>query len=105
MSEVNEPFEIRVRRWNDNKVYTMWVQITYRSDQVIRCTVTGGKKYMNLEKDLTKKTQRWKILAYNFNFNQDDKANALAFLNITEEIDDHLIGPKPDTRNPKWKTK
>lgn len=93
---MTEPFKISVRRWREQTVYSMWVEITYTSDQVIRCSVTGGTKYMHLEKDLTKKTNQWKIKQYNFKFGDNDQANALAFKNITEAIDDHLKGKGPD---------
>jgi hypothetical protein len=94
---VGEKFEIIVRLWQDNRRFKMAVECIHVSEQVLRFKITGGTKEMTMEKLLVKKTSPWKIRGMNFKFEGDDKAIAMAIMNIQNEIE-HQIKP-PARRN------
>jgi hypothetical protein len=102
----SESFEIRVRKWGSNAVYKMQVDHYYKSDRMLKFRVKGGEKTLELRRQLVGKTWKWKIGRHSFEFDSNDKVNALLILSIGEAIEDHIKGddgrPQP---NLKWKTK
>ncbi len=92
---VGEKFEIIVGLWQDSRRFKMTVECTHVSDQVLRFKIAGGTKEMTMEKLLIKKTNPWKIRGMNFKFEGDDKAIAMAIMNIQNEIEYKI---KPPTR-------
>lgn len=85
-----ETFEIRVKKWTDNKVYRMQVEKFYESDQILRFRITAGGKTMILEKQIIKKSNQWKIKETDFPMTGDPKSSAMAIMHIQDAIDHHI---------------
>ncbi len=94
MITVGSTFQVIIKRWNDSRKFKMNVECMYVSEQVIRFSITAGKKEMNMEKILIKKTNQWKITKMNFKFEGDDKSIAMAIMHIQNEIENHINPPK-----------
>ncbi len=86
----NESFEIRFRRDYDRSDYRARVEITGRSENIIRLTVKAGEKEMQMEKWLFRKTNQWKIKRMSFEMKGNTKANAKLIMDIQNEIDFQL---------------
>ena len=101
----NENFEIFAVNYKDGKKfkYRMQVEITYRSDHVIRFRLFAGKKEMIMEKLFTKHTGQWKIKEMNFEFTGKIQDIAWSIRDIQDEIDFYLAG-RPKSEN-KYKGK
>ncbi len=92
-----EKFEIIMSRWKDRRKFKMMVECIYVSDQVLRFTITGGRKEMTMEKLLLKKTNQWKITKMNFQFEGDDESIAKAIMDIQDRIELYIDPPaKPN---------
>lgn len=83
-------FEIRFRRWYDVKIYRAIVEVTYKSENVIRFLITAGEKRMWMEKHLFKKKGQWKMTRVDFNMHGSTKDNAVMLMNIQDAIDYQL---------------
>jgi hypothetical protein len=83
----NERFEIRFKRHYDRTVYRAIVEITARSENVIRFTIKAGEKEMQMEKLLFRKTNQWKIKGISFTMMGDAKVNARLIMDIQDAID------------------
>lgn len=86
----NESFEIQFRRDYDRSVYRAKVEITARSENIIRLTIKAGGKEMQMEKWLFRKTNQWKIKRMSFEMKGNTKANAKLIMDIQNEIDYQL---------------
>ena len=91
---VGSTFQIIVKRWDDSRKFNMNVECIYKSEQVIRFLITAGKKEMNMEKILIKKTNPWKITKMNSKFEGNDQTIAMAIMHIQNEIENHINPPK-----------
>jgi hypothetical protein len=91
----DESFEILVIRFEAGKkrTYRMQAEIIYRSEQVIRFKISAGTKYMIMEKLLMKHKGQWKIKETNFALERSPKENAMAILEIQNNLDDYLDDP------------
>lgn len=85
-----ESFEIRFKRDYDRNQYRAKVEITDRSENIIRITLKAGGKEMQMEKWLFRKTNQWKIKRMSFEMQGNTKANAKLIMNIQNEIDFQL---------------
>jgi len=83
----NQNFEIRFKRDYDRNIYRAEVEITDRSENIIRVTVKAGTKAIEMEKWLFRKTNQWKIKRMSFEMKGNTKTNAKLILNIQNEID------------------
>ena len=86
----NESFEIRFSRDYDRSVYRAKVEITSRSENIIRITVKAGAKEIQMEKWLFRKTNQWKIKRMSFEMKGNTKDNAKLIMDIQNEIDFQL---------------
>ena len=86
----NESFEIRFKRDYDRTIYRARVEITDRSEKIIRVTVKAGGKEIQMEKWLFRKTNQWKIKRMSFEMKGNTKANARLIMDIQNEIDFQL---------------
>lgn len=93
----NETFEIVITPYTGNhNRYRMKVEITYRSEQVIRFRISGGYKFMLMEKLILKNKGQWKIKETNFDLAGDPPKIARTMKQIQDEIDFYLAGrPAP----------
>jgi hypothetical protein len=83
----NESFEIRPKRFYDRTVYRATVEITNRSESVVRFTIRAGEKEIQMEKLLFRKTNQWKIKGMSFTMKGDPKVNARLIMDIQDAID------------------
>lgn len=86
----NESFEIRFRRDYDRSIYRAHVEITSRTENIIRLTLKAGNKEIQMEKWLFRKTNQWKIKRMSFEMKGNTKANAKLIMDIQNEIDFQL---------------
>jgi len=83
----NMSFEIRFKRDFDRNNYRATVEITDRSEKIIRVIVKAGGKEIQMEKWLFRKTNQWKIKRMSFEMKGNTKANARLIMDIQNEID------------------
>ncbi len=83
-------FEIRFKRDFDRKIYRAGVEITDRTENIIRVTVRAGGKEIQMEKWLFRKTNQWKIKRMSFEMKGNTKTNAKLIMDIQNEIDFQL---------------
>jgi hypothetical protein len=86
----NENFEIQFKRDFDRTVYRARVEITDRTENVIRVTVKAGGKELQMEKWLFRKSNQWKIKRMSFEMKGNTKENAKLIMDIQNEIDFQL---------------
>ncbi len=87
-----ESFEIEMRPFRQNRLVKFSVEITHRSDTVIRFKLTGGAKILEMEKRLQESNQKaWKILAVNFPIESTEPAVRNLF-EIRKLIDEKITG-------------
>lgn len=105
--EAVETFYVHVKRWGQR--YQVTIETTYRSDNVIRFKITGGKKKILAEKWLFRKRNQWKITDRNFHDHgtpKEKKESDEILAEIIQGIELHLNPPKPRSTHPKnigWK--
>jgi hypothetical protein len=63
------------------------VEITARSENVVRFTIKAGEKEMQMEKLLFRKTNQWKITRTSFQLLGNTKVNARLIMDIQDAID------------------
>lgn len=61
-----DQFPLTIYVHGTTRPFRMIAELTYESKQVIRFTISAGKRTMNLEKRLLKKSMPWKITETNF---------------------------------------
>ena len=66
------------------------VEITHRSENVIRFSIKAGSKEMQMEKLLFRKTNQWKITRMSFDMEGNTKTNAMLIMDIQNAIDYQL---------------
>jgi hypothetical protein len=89
---MNLEFEILFRVMFLPKLYRAKVEITYRSENIMRFTVSAGDKELMMEKLLFRKTNQWKITKANFDVSgRNTKNSAMTILAIQNAIDAMLI--------------
>ncbi len=84
----NESFEIRFKRSYDRRYYRARVEISSRSENIIRFLIRAGTKEMQMEKWLFRKSNQWKIGKMNFEMKGDTKVNARMVMDIQNAIDE-----------------
>jgi hypothetical protein len=89
-----ECFEIRFKRDFDRTIYRARVEITDRTDKIIRLTLKAGGKEIQMEKWLFRKTNQWKIKRMSFEMRGNTRANAKLIMDIQNEIDFQLKKPE-----------
>lgn len=99
-----DKFDITIQKWNTSEFYKMKVEFLYQSEQVYRFKITGGDRFMNMDKVKYGKTWKWKITGKNFEFSTDIKLAAWTIQQIQDEIEYRLNPPK-NYKNPKWVNK
>jgi hypothetical protein len=83
------------------RLYRIQVDITYKSDNVIRFKIHAGTKWMLAEKWLFRKRNQWKLGNRNFTPDDDIKGNSAVMMDILRGIDQYLDPLKP--RGPHYK--
>lgn len=74
----------------------MQVEVTHRSEQLLRFRVFAGKKSMVMEKLLQKSKAKWKVKEMNFSFTGDPKDVSRSIMDIQDQIDFYMAGrPRP----------
>jgi len=93
----NHLFEILLARYGEKKqTFKMQVEVTHRSEQLLRFRVFAGQKSMVMEKLLKKNKGQWKVREMNFSFTGDPKDVSRSIMDIQDQIDFYLAGrPKP----------
>jgi hypothetical protein len=86
----NVSFEIRFKRDFDRNNYRATVEITNRSENIIRVLVKAGSKEIQMEKWLFRKTNQWKIKRMSFEMKGNSQANAKLIMDIQNAIDREL---------------
>ena len=91
-------FDISVSERKTAKLYKMRVEVFYESGQVIRYRITGGERSFEMEKNLLKKYDNWKITS-GFEIKSDNyESAAMALRDIQlsiENAEKSLAGKKP----------
>ncbi|MES1214040.1 MAG: hypothetical protein ABUT20_00875 [Bacteroidota bacterium] len=99
-----EKFELIFTPYRLQKKYRMQVEVIHRSDRIIRFKLTGGDKYIVMEKLLGKKTGNWKLGETNFEFsNKTVKQTSYTIFELQNILDNYLNkdNQRP-TQNPKY---
>lgn len=66
---MSQSFEIVYQPFfSKGKKYRMQVEMTHKSDQVIRFRIHSGDRYILMEKRLLNKSQPWKVMESNIDF-------------------------------------
>jgi hypothetical protein len=86
----NPSFDIYFSVLKDNRRYHAKVEITSRSENIIRFTIRAGTKEMKMEKYLFRKTSQWKLGTFNFIMGKNIKSNAMLIFDIQNAIDAYL---------------
>ena len=73
----------------------MQVEIVYKSDQVMRFRVSGGKRSILMEKLLTKHKGQWKLKEGEIDRSKDIQKAAYSLMCIQNEIDRYLEKNSP----------
>jgi len=68
----------------------MQVEIMYKSEQVMRFKVSGGRRSIVMEKLLTRKRGQWKIQEGDIDPGGDIEKTAYGLMRIQNEIDKYL---------------
>jgi hypothetical protein len=87
---LQESFEIFFRESPKAKTFRMQVEIIYKSEQVMRFKVSGGRRSILMEKLLTKKTRQWKIIEADIDPGKSIEKMAYSLMCIQNEIDEYL---------------
>jgi len=85
-----ESFEIFLRESPETPIYRMQVAIIYKSEQVMRFRVTGGRRSIVMEKLLNRKKGQWKIREGDIDPGKDLEKAAYGLMRIQNEIDEYL---------------
>ena len=85
-----ESFEIVFRKDYDPTFYRAMVEITSRSENIIRFDIKAGSKVLQMEKLLFRKSNQWKIKRMSFDVKGNAKVNAKLMLDIQKAIDFQL---------------
>ena len=101
--EKKEEFELLYKPYRRNAKIRMQVEVYHRSEQVIRFKISGGGRFIRMEKLLFKKTGGWKIIDNNFDFSGDTQQVAYGIFELQEKLDAWLDkdNQRPTT-NPKY---
>lgn len=87
-----DAFEIKMTPWNSSQSVTFRVTLIYESNQVERYQLKGGKKEVVFEKRLLQKSQKWKVLRTNFQFETVDEGTVRDMHRIWDMIDEWRTG-------------
>ena len=85
-----ESFEIFFRKVFDPTFYRATVEITSRSENIIRFEIKAGTKVLQMEKLLFRKSNQWKIKRMSFDIKGNSKVNAKLMMDIQKAIDFQL---------------
>ncbi|MBL0130724.1 MAG: hypothetical protein IPP43_06060 [Chitinophagaceae bacterium] len=85
-----ESFEIVFRKDFDPTFYRATVEITSRSENIIRFEIKAGTKVLQMEKLLFRKSNQWKIKRMSFDIKGNSKVNAKLMMDIQKAIDFQL---------------
>ncbi len=95
-----ENFEILMNPLG-KRVVKFNVDVYHNTDVVMRFRLTGGDKVMELEKRLLQKSNKWKILSTNFEFNNVGEDTTRNLFELFKILDEHITGnPGSSYRNP-----
>jgi hypothetical protein len=86
----NHFFDIYFTVKKDNRRYHATVEITSRSENIIRFTIRAGAKEMKMEKYLFRKNGQWKLGSFNFTMGKNTESNAMLIFDIQKAIDEWL---------------
>jgi hypothetical protein len=92
-----DTFTIVVRPYFSKQSFRMQVEIYYASENVIRFRITAGKKIMEMDKQIYRKSNQWKLTRYETNSTQDPRHIADAIVHIQGAIDSYLKKNYPST--------
>lgn len=83
----NDCFEIFFKKDFDRSIYRAMVEITYRSEKLVRFSIKAGTKVILMEKYLFRKNHQWKISRTSFEMQGNSKINAKLIMDIQDAID------------------
>ncbi|TAL43558.1 MAG: hypothetical protein EPN92_10040 [Chitinophagaceae bacterium] len=98
-----EKFELIFKPYRHDKKFKMQVEVIHRSEQVLRFKITGGDKYIIMEKLLFKKTGNWKISDTNTNLLSGSlEQTSYTIFELQQQLDAYINKDKGRSKqNPK----
>lgn len=86
----NKSFDIQFQKRGNRNVYRAKVEITYKSENLLRLTISASGKVIEMEKHLYRKSNQWKLIKTNFNILSNSQNSAELILSIQNAIDYRL---------------
>lgn len=87
---IGDTFKIVISPFSAKHSYRMDVEITYATENVIRFKITAGKKMLEMDKQIYRKSNQWKVTRYETSNTKDPKVVAESILLIQSTIDRYL---------------
>lgn len=96
---IHRAFTIELKPRKDHRSFQMKVEVFYESEQIIRYRVSGGERFIELEKQLHKRQGDWKIISGVELRTDDYEAAAMAIRDIQRaiEAEERVLNARPKT--------
>jgi len=88
---MEQKFELIFKPYRHNQTFKMQVELIHQSEELMRFKLSGGERYIIMEKLLNKKKGNWRIVKSNVNFSATaTKQSAYTIFELQDKLDEYL---------------